>query len=178
MAHRETRSGRSRAERRLRLVSAIARGRRWLDEIISGSVTGAEQIAVRDRPRGKLQIVYPSELLPNRREERDFRHRRQSRRKCFGDSLSRQRQRICLRKPREMAAKGALLHTSFYIQVSKDWRMQSGETGLRCKNREFFKFSGQNRPCHAYGGRPVEFRLQSQSVRQELRRFPVIPQNR
>jgi DNA invertase Pin-like site-specific DNA recombinase len=36
-------------ERRLRLVSAIARGRRWLDEIISGSVTNAEQIALRER---------------------------------------------------------------------------------------------------------------------------------
>jgi site-specific DNA recombinase len=38
-----------RPERRLRLVSAIARGRRWLDEIISGSVTNAEQIALRER---------------------------------------------------------------------------------------------------------------------------------
>jgi site-specific DNA recombinase len=38
-----------RPERRLRLVSAIARGRRWLDEIISGSVTDAEQIAMRER---------------------------------------------------------------------------------------------------------------------------------
>jgi DNA invertase Pin-like site-specific DNA recombinase len=36
-------------ERRLRLVSAIARGRRWLNEIISGSVTDAEQIALRER---------------------------------------------------------------------------------------------------------------------------------
>jgi hypothetical protein len=38
-----------RPERRLRLVSAIARGRRWLDEIISGSVTNAEQIGLRER---------------------------------------------------------------------------------------------------------------------------------
>jgi site-specific DNA recombinase len=38
-----------RPERRLRLVSAIARGRRWLDEVISGSVTDAEQIALRER---------------------------------------------------------------------------------------------------------------------------------
>jgi site-specific DNA recombinase len=38
-----------RPERRLRLVSAIARGRRWLDEMISGSVTNAEQIALRER---------------------------------------------------------------------------------------------------------------------------------
>ena len=38
-----------RPERRLRLVNAIARGRRWLDEIVSGSVTDAEQIALRER---------------------------------------------------------------------------------------------------------------------------------
>jgi site-specific DNA recombinase len=38
-----------RPERRLRLVSAIARGRRWLDEIISGSVTDVEKIASRER---------------------------------------------------------------------------------------------------------------------------------
>jgi DNA invertase Pin-like site-specific DNA recombinase len=38
-----------RPERRLRLVSAIARGRTWLDEMISGSVTDAEQIALRER---------------------------------------------------------------------------------------------------------------------------------
>ena len=41
--------GPERPERRLRLVSAIARGRRWLDEIMSGSVAGAEQIASRER---------------------------------------------------------------------------------------------------------------------------------
>jgi DNA invertase Pin-like site-specific DNA recombinase len=38
-----------RPERRLRLVSAIARGRRWLNEIVSGSVTDIEQIALRER---------------------------------------------------------------------------------------------------------------------------------
>ena len=38
-----------RPERRLRLVCAIVRGRRWLDEIILGSVTGVEQIALRER---------------------------------------------------------------------------------------------------------------------------------
>jgi DNA invertase Pin-like site-specific DNA recombinase len=38
-----------RPERRLRLVSAIARGRRWLNEIISGSATDAAQIALRER---------------------------------------------------------------------------------------------------------------------------------
>jgi site-specific DNA recombinase len=37
-----------RPERRLRLVSAIAKGRRWLDEMISGSVTDVEQIALRE----------------------------------------------------------------------------------------------------------------------------------
>jgi site-specific DNA recombinase len=38
-----------RPERRLRLVRAIAKGRGWLDEIISGSVTEAEQIAAREQ---------------------------------------------------------------------------------------------------------------------------------
>jgi hypothetical protein len=38
-----------RAERRLRLISAIARGRRWLDEIVSGSITDAAQLARRER---------------------------------------------------------------------------------------------------------------------------------
>jgi hypothetical protein len=34
-----------RAETRVTLVASIARGRRWLDEIIAGTVTGVEQIA-------------------------------------------------------------------------------------------------------------------------------------
>jgi len=38
-----------RAERRARLVCAIARGRRWLIEIIAGSVTDAGQLAKRER---------------------------------------------------------------------------------------------------------------------------------
>ena len=38
-----------RPERRLRLVSAIARGRRWLDEIVSGSVSSVAEIALRER---------------------------------------------------------------------------------------------------------------------------------
>ena len=38
-----------RIERRARLVSAIAQGHRWLDEIVSGSVIGVEQIAVRQK---------------------------------------------------------------------------------------------------------------------------------
>src|SRR3974390_1928272 len=38
-----------RAERRARLISAIARGRRWLDEIMSGSITDAAQLATRER---------------------------------------------------------------------------------------------------------------------------------
>jgi hypothetical protein len=39
----------TRIERRARLVSAIARGRRWLDEIVSGSVTDVQQIASRKK---------------------------------------------------------------------------------------------------------------------------------
>jgi len=46
-SRKETRP--ERPERRLRLVNAIARGRRWLDEIISGTVTDVDQIASRER---------------------------------------------------------------------------------------------------------------------------------
>src|SRR6267378_5097504 len=38
-----------RIERRGRLVNAIARGRRWLDEIVSGSAANIEQIATRQK---------------------------------------------------------------------------------------------------------------------------------
>jgi hypothetical protein len=39
----------TRIERRARLVNAIARGRRWLDEIVSGSTINIEQIATRQK---------------------------------------------------------------------------------------------------------------------------------
>jgi len=39
----------TRIERRARLVGAISRGRRWLDEIVSGSATNIEQIATRHK---------------------------------------------------------------------------------------------------------------------------------
>ena len=38
-----------RAETRATLVASIARGRRWLEEIIVGTVTSAEQIAAREK---------------------------------------------------------------------------------------------------------------------------------
>jgi hypothetical protein len=38
-----------RAERRARLVNAIARGRRWLDEIMTGAIKDSEQLAKRER---------------------------------------------------------------------------------------------------------------------------------
>jgi DNA invertase Pin-like site-specific DNA recombinase len=38
-----------RAERRVRLVAAIARGRRWLDQIVSGSALGIDDIAGREQ---------------------------------------------------------------------------------------------------------------------------------
>lgn len=38
-----------RIERRARLVNAIARGRHWLDEIVSSSVTDVQQIATRQK---------------------------------------------------------------------------------------------------------------------------------
>lgn len=55
-----------RPERRLRLVSAIARGRRWLDQIMSGSVTSAEQIASRERcsPRHVNMTISLAFLAP------------------------------------------------------------------------------------------------------------------
>jgi hypothetical protein len=37
------------ADRRARLVCAIAQGRRWLDELSSGAVTDAHQLAKRER---------------------------------------------------------------------------------------------------------------------------------
>jgi site-specific DNA recombinase len=39
----------TRIERRARLISAIARGRHWLDEIVSGSVSDVQQIASRQK---------------------------------------------------------------------------------------------------------------------------------
>jgi hypothetical protein len=42
-----------RAERRARLVAAIARGRRWLAEMASGSVTSVDQIAAREGCSGR-----------------------------------------------------------------------------------------------------------------------------
>jgi site-specific DNA recombinase len=38
-----------RAETRAKLVASIARGRRWLDEIVTGAVTDVEQIATREK---------------------------------------------------------------------------------------------------------------------------------
>ncbi len=38
-----------RAETRATLVASIARGRRWLDEIVAGTVTSVEQISARDK---------------------------------------------------------------------------------------------------------------------------------
>jgi site-specific DNA recombinase len=45
-----------RVERRARLVNAIARGRCWLGEIVSGAVTDAEQLAKRERCRLLVRI--------------------------------------------------------------------------------------------------------------------------
>ena len=36
-------------ERRARLVSAIARGRRWLDDVVSGRVTTVTQLCTREK---------------------------------------------------------------------------------------------------------------------------------
>ena len=42
-------TGPVRAETRAKLVASIARGRRWLEEILAGAVTGVEQIAAREK---------------------------------------------------------------------------------------------------------------------------------
>ena len=36
-------------ERRARLVSAIARGRRWLDDVVSGRVTNSQELCAREK---------------------------------------------------------------------------------------------------------------------------------
>jgi site-specific DNA recombinase len=38
-----------RVETRTKLVSSIARGRRWLDELVAGAVTTIDQVAARER---------------------------------------------------------------------------------------------------------------------------------
>jgi hypothetical protein len=38
-----------RTERRTRLVAAIARGRRWLNEVVSGEIKAVEEIAAREK---------------------------------------------------------------------------------------------------------------------------------
>ena len=46
-----------RAETRVTLVASIARGRRWLDEIITGTVTSAEEIAAPRVPDTSIVTV-------------------------------------------------------------------------------------------------------------------------
>src|SRR5262249_28350312 len=46
-SHRDPRP--IRAETRAKLVSAIAKGRHWLDELVGGTVTNVEQIATREK---------------------------------------------------------------------------------------------------------------------------------
>jgi DNA invertase Pin-like site-specific DNA recombinase len=57
----------TRIERRARLVSSIARGRRWLDEIVSGSITNVEQIATRQKcsPRQVNMTISLAFLAPD-----------------------------------------------------------------------------------------------------------------
>jgi len=61
-----------RAERRLRLISAIARGRRWLDEIVSGSITDAAllQSASDARCARPISRSRSHSLLPNSSRQR------------------------------------------------------------------------------------------------------------
>jgi len=62
----------TRIERRARLVSAIARGRRWLDEIVSGSVIGVEQIAVRQKMQYASGQYDDFARVPRTRAETEF----------------------------------------------------------------------------------------------------------
>jgi len=50
-SHRDSRPIRS--ETRVRLVTAIAKGRRWLDELMAGTVTNVEQIATTENCTGR-----------------------------------------------------------------------------------------------------------------------------
>jgi site-specific DNA recombinase len=63
-----------RAETRVTLVASIARGRRWLDEIVAGTVKSVEQIAARDKcsirqvnMRGRLAARAQRAATPSRR---------------------------------------------------------------------------------------------------------------
>ena len=50
---------------RARLVSAIARGRRWLDEIVTGSVTDAGHLPKRERcTLRQVNLTLSLEFLP------------------------------------------------------------------------------------------------------------------
>jgi hypothetical protein len=42
-------------ERRARLVSAIAKGRQWLDDVVSGRVTTVQEICIREMQRSAGQ---------------------------------------------------------------------------------------------------------------------------
>jgi site-specific DNA recombinase len=55
-----------RAETRATLVASIARGRRWLDEIVAGTVTSVEQIGARDKCsiRQVNMTISPAFLAP------------------------------------------------------------------------------------------------------------------
>jgi len=77
------------SERRARLVSAIARGRRWLDEIVSGSVTDVQQIASRQKCSVRqvnmtISLAFPRTRPRARRGRRSFatRHRSRATSRC------------------------------------------------------------------------------------------------
>lgn len=54
------------AERRVALIRSIARGRAWLDEIVSGAATGVEQIAARNKcsPRHVQMTISMAFIAP------------------------------------------------------------------------------------------------------------------
>ena len=54
------------AERRIKLIRSIARGRAWLDEIVSGAASGIEQIAARNKcsPRHVSMTISMAFIAP------------------------------------------------------------------------------------------------------------------
>ena len=56
-----------RAETRATLIRSIARGRQWLDELTSGAIVNAEEIAVREKcsPRQVNMTISLAFLAPN-----------------------------------------------------------------------------------------------------------------
>ena len=61
-------------EDRSRILKAIARGRTWLQELLSGQIAGTEEIAVRERCSERLiRVTLSLAFLSPKRSTRRFR---------------------------------------------------------------------------------------------------------